>query len=89
MPARYTLEFAPAAVRALSKLDKAIVGRIKAKTDELCDEPRPGSSTTLVTMPGVLRVRVGDYRVLYEIDDVNLIVRILDAGHRKDIYGGH
>ena len=84
---RYALEFAPKALRALRKLDRPVVERIKEATELLQDDPRPPGAKMLTGMHGVLRIRVaGDYRVLYTIDYDRLVVLVVDAGHRRQIY---
>lgn len=84
---RYALEFTPKALRALRKLDRLAVARIREATEALRDEPRPAGVKMLTGMHGVLRIRVaGDYRVLYTIDDNKLVVLVVDAGHRRQIY---
>jgi mRNA interferase RelE/StbE len=84
--ARYALEFAPKALRSLRKLDLSVVERIRAATEALRDEPRPVGAKMLIGMHGVLRIRVGDYRVLYTVDDDQLVILIVEAGHRRQIY---
>jgi mRNA interferase RelE/StbE len=84
---RYALEFAPKALRALRKLDRPVVERVKAATDALRDVPRPAGAKMLTGLRGVWRIRVaGDYRVLYTIEDDRLIVLVIDVGHRRQIY---
>jgi mRNA interferase RelE/StbE len=84
---RYALEIAPKALRALRKLDRLVVERIRAATEALRDEPRPAGAKMLTGAHGVWRIRVaGDYRVLYTIDDDRLVVVVVDAGHRRQIY---
>jgi mRNA interferase RelE/StbE len=84
---RHALEFAPKAVRALRKLDQPVVERIQAATESLREDPRPAGAKVLTGMHGVLRIKVaGDYRVLYTIDDDRLVVLVVDAGHRRQIY---
>lgn len=83
---RYELVFAPAALRSLRKVDQQTAKRIKAAAEDLRDNPRPHGLKTVLSMPGVFRVRVGDYRILYTIDDSELTVLIVDAGHRRGIY---
>ncbi len=86
-PRRYQLEFAPRALRSLRKLDRPVVERIKAATESLRDQPRPAGARMLTGMHGVLRIRVAaEYRVLYTIDDDRLLVLVVDAGHRREIY---
>lgn len=56
---------------------------------KLTVNPRPASATPLVGVPGALRVRAGDYRVLYRIDDDKQEVWVEDVRHRSKAYGGH
>ena len=84
---RYALEFAPKAVRSLGKLDRPIVERIRAAAEALRDDPRPAGARMLTGMHGVWRIRVAkDYRVLYTLDDDRLVILVVDAGHRREIY---
>ena len=83
---RYALTFRPAALRALRKLDRQTAERIKAATEALQDDPRPPGSKMLTGAHGVWRIRIGDYRVVYTIDDQRRIVRVAAAGHRRDVY---
>lgn len=82
----YALEFTPKALRALRKLDRLAVARIREATEALRSEPRPAEVKMLTGMHGVLRIRVGDYRVLYTVDDDKLVILVVDAGHRRQIY---
>jgi mRNA interferase RelE/StbE len=81
------LEFAPKALRSLRKLDRQIAERIRAAAEALRDDPRPVGARMLTGMHGVLRIRVAnDYRVVYTADDDRLVILVLDAGHRREIY---
>lgn len=83
---RYNLQFAPKAIRSLRKLDHAAVRRIRETAEALRGDPRPSSAVMLTGAHGVLRVRTGDYRILYTVDDDRRVVLVVDAGHRRDIY---
>lgn len=83
---RYALTFRPAALRALRKLDRQIAERIKAATEALRDDPRPSGAKMLTGSHGLWRIRIGDYRIVYTIDDQRRIVRVAAAGHRRDVY---
>jgi mRNA interferase RelE/StbE len=84
---RYALEFAPRAIRSLGKLDRPVAERVKAAAEALCDDPRPPGARMLTGMHGVWRVRVAkDYRILYTLDDDRLVILVVDAGHRREIY---
>lgn len=82
----YQVEISPAAARQLRKLDLTARRRVQALIEILADEPRPPGATKLAGGQGEWRVRTGDYRVVYEIDDGVLLVLVLAVGHRRDIY---
>ncbi len=82
---RYRVELRPAAVRALRKLDPPAQRPIQGAIALLAEDPRPPSTRALKGRPG-LRVRVGDYRVIYTIDDGVLLVVVITIGHRRDVY---
>jgi len=82
----FAIEFAPPALRQLRKLDPVARRRIQAAVELLADEPRPPAAKPLVNSDGAWRVRIGDYRVIYDIQDGRLIVLVLAVGHRREIY---
>ena len=81
----YRLLFLRRAQKELASLPDPIYGRVKAAVADLGDDPRPRYSRKLRSREGY-RMRVGDYRVIYGIDDDQRLVTILDIGHRSDIY---
>lgn len=84
MPCR--VEVAPTAVRQLRKLDPPARRRVQAAVELLAQEPRPPGATKLVGGDGAWRVRTGDYRIIYELNDGVLLVLVLAIGHRRDVY---
>lgn len=82
----YAVMLAPAAQRQLRKLDPSARRRIQAALELLAIDPRPPAAVQLVGGEGEWRVRTGDYRIVYEIHDVQLTVLVLAAGHRREIY---
>jgi mRNA interferase RelE/StbE len=82
---QYRIELRPAAVRALRKLDPTIRHRVQGAIALLGQDPRPPGARKLQGRDG-LRVRVGDYRIIYTIHDDVLTVVILTLGHRRDVY---
>ncbi|MGH3906036.1 MAG: type II toxin-antitoxin system RelE family toxin [Pseudonocardiaceae bacterium] len=52
----------------------------------LADDPRPAGAAAVKSMPGHLRLRVGHYRVIYEVQDHKLVVLIVELGHRREVY---
>jgi mRNA interferase RelE/StbE len=83
----YRIEWRPRARKAFLALDKPVRRRIGEAVDALAADPRPAAAKMITGAHGVLRIRIGDYRVLYTIDEGQLIVLVLDAGHRSEIYG--
>lgn len=81
----YTVQLLPVAARAIRKLPPEAKRRVQAAIELLAEEPRPPAAKKLVARPE-WRVRTGDYRVLYRIDDQVLTIVIVNAGHRREIY---
>ncbi len=81
----YRIELRPAPARALRKLDADMGLRIHGAIALLAQNPRPPTARALQGRPG-LRVRVGDYRIIYTIDDDVLLVVVVALGHRREIY---
>lgn len=82
----YRVEFSPAAARQLRKLDTSSRHRMDGVIALLAENPRPPSARRLVGGEGEWRVRTGDYRVIYDIDDGVLVVLVIAVGHRREIY---
>ena len=82
----YDVRLAPAAVRQLRKLEPAGRRRVQAAIDLLAAEPRPPAARQLVGGAGEWRVRTGDFRIIYEIHDQQLLVLVIKVGHRRDVY---
>ncbi|MGI8762201.1 MAG: type II toxin-antitoxin system RelE family toxin [Jatrophihabitantaceae bacterium] len=81
----YRIELRPAAVRALRKLDPQVRRRVQGAIALLAQDPRPPSARALRGRPG-LRVRVGDHRIVYTVEDDVLLVVVVRLGHRRDVY---
>ena len=81
----YRIELRPAAVRALRKLDPPIRGRLQGAIALLAKDPRPPAARALQGRPG-LRVRVGDYRIIYTVADDVLLVVVVTLRHRREAY---
>ncbi len=81
----YTVDFVPSAAKAFAKLPTRERQRLAAKIDALATQPRPTGAEKLTGIDA-FRIRVGDYRVIYEIAGRALVVTVLAIGHRRDIY---
>ena len=73
-------------LRKLNKLDKNIQKRLKPKILALAEKPRPPGVKKLQGYENTYRIRVGDYRIVYEIHDKVLLILIVEVGHRSDVY---
>ncbi len=84
---KYEIEITNAAKEDLEKLgkDKKLLTRIMKKIESLQFDPRPPNSKQLSNSNNH-RVRVGDYRIIYNIDDSKVVVAVARAGHRRDVY---
>jgi len=80
----YRVDIRPAAVRALRKVDHQDRPRIQAAIALLARDPRPPGARALRGRDGY-RVRVGDYRILYTVDDGVLVVVVVTLGHRREV----
>jgi len=82
------LETTPEFDRAARKLDRQILRRIKTYLDEVCglDDPRDRGKGLTGNLSGYWRYRIGDYRVLAEIRDEEIIIVAVALGHRSDVY---
>jgi mRNA interferase RelE/StbE len=82
----YQIEFANQAAKQFKTLPFQIQAQLKAKIDALSTNPRPYGVTKLAGEDDLYRIRSGDYRIIYTIQDQQLLVLIVKIGHRRDIY---
>lgn len=82
----YRVLVRPAAERDLRALPPTILARVDARIRTLADNPRPRGTERLRGPQGGFRLRVGDYRLLYDIDDAQQAVIIGRVRHRRDVY---
>ncbi|MCK9873265.1 type II toxin-antitoxin system RelE/ParE family toxin [Nocardiopsis dassonvillei] len=82
---RYAIEIKASARKELRKLDGSVRKRIVEAVADLADDPRPDGCKKLKARDGY-RIRVGDYRVVYTIDDGQITVVVVKVGARGDVY---
>jgi mRNA interferase RelE/StbE len=80
----YRVEISRRAAKAVTSLDKPLRRKILAAIDALSGDPRPVGCRKLAGQQA-WRIRVGDYRIIYEIHDQVLLVIVIDIGHRREI----
>jgi mRNA interferase RelE/StbE len=84
---RYQVILVDRVAKALDALHPEARQRIRAKLEALAGNPRPPGVVRLVGEAAHYRVRVGDYRIVYTIQDQALLVLILRVAHRREVYG--
>lgn len=82
----YTVIFNNHAARSFRKLSRDIQQRMKPIINALAKDPRPTGAEKIKGEDDIFRVRVGNYRILYEVRDKELIICIIEAGHRREVY---
>ena len=82
----YRIEFAPAAARIFKKLPDSVQSRMTPKVDSLAAIPRPHGVEKLAGYANRYRIRVGNYRIIYVIDDGSHLLTIAVIGHRREVY---
>jgi len=86
---RYTVEYTKKAVKDLKKLDKYTRALILSWIEKQlvgCEDPRVHGKALTANRSGQWRYRVGDYRIIANIQDEKIIILVLEIGHRRDIY---
>jgi mRNA interferase RelE/StbE len=82
----YTVTIKKRAMKALEDINEPYYSNIKAAVFALANNPRPQGYIKLKGRRYGYRIRVADYRIIYEVFDNALLVDVIDLGHRKDIY---
>lgn len=83
---KYRIEFKRSTVKALRKIPRSDQKRIAVKIDSLSENLPDPATTKMKGDNPFNRIRVGDYRIIYEIHEDILLIVVLKIGHRKDVY---
>jgi mRNA interferase RelE/StbE len=83
----YTVRIRRSPEKTLDRLPPQVTQRLIQAIQRLRNAPRPRGSIKL-RGSRLRRIRIGDYRVLYDLDDAQRVIDVLDIGHRRDIYRG-
>lgn len=84
--ASYQIKWKSSANKELQRLPKQIIGRVFRSVEQLADEPFPVGVTQLTGTDQSYRIRIGDYRVIYTVENEILRIEVIRVGHRKDVY---
>jgi mRNA interferase RelE/StbE len=82
----YRVELKPSAERDLNALQRRDRVRVARRIDALAADPRPSGVEELKGAQNLWRVRTGDYRIIFAIQDDVLVVLVIRIGHRRDVY---
>ena len=83
---KYRIEFSPTAESQFKKLPKEVQVRLKHRIDILAENPFPRGVKKLSTQENFYRLRIGDYRIIFQVQGKALLILILKLGHRKNVY---
>lgn len=81
----YRVEFTSAAARKVRKLDRPVRARLLDAIESLTTSPRPDGVKKLTSTENAWRIRVGDYRIIYSIEDDVLVVTVVRVAHRREV----
>jgi len=84
--ASYKIEWKNSAYKELQKLPRPIIPRVVAAVSDLAADPFPHGVKKLVGSEFSYRIRIGEYRVVYEVFESRLLIEIVRVRHRKDVY---
>lgn len=84
--ASYKIEWKNSAYKELQKLPRPTIVKVVAAVSDLANDPFPHGVKKLVGSEYTYRIRIGDYRVVYEVFENKLIIEIVRVRHRKDVY---
>lgn len=82
----YSIIYKPSAAKAFRKIHPGDRKRIKDAIEALAMDPRPQGHIQLFGGAGECRIRVGPYRIVYDIEDNELVILVLRIGHRREVY---
>ena len=84
----YRIEFAPKADRQFKALERSLQVRLARRINSLVENPFPQGIKKLAGEEDLYRLRVGDYRIIYQIQEKRLVVLVVRIGHRSEVYRG-
>ena len=82
----YSIEFRPSVLKEIRRFPKRDLVRIKKRIDDLARQLPDPATTKMKGNTPFHKIRSGDYRIIYEIQDDKLIILVVKIGHRKDVY---
>jgi len=84
--AKYAVDIKPSARKELENLSDRLIARLLPKIEGLAANPRPSGCKKLRGYKDLWRIRIGDYRIVYIVDDDHKMLSVTRIVHRKDVY---
>jgi mRNA interferase RelE/StbE len=84
--AAYEIEWRPSTRRDLRRIPPEMIRRIVQAVENLSSNPHPSGAVKLSGSDSAWRIRVSDYRIIYQIENARLVIEVIKIGHRRDIY---
>ena len=82
----YTIQLKPAAIRELIKLPRDVRRSIRSRIDALANNPSPPDAKKLEGEEEFYRIKIGDYRIVYQVHKKSLFILMIRIGHRKEVH---
>jgi mRNA interferase RelE/StbE len=83
---KYRIEFSPTAESQFKELPKEVQSRLQHRIDSMTENPFPRGVKKLSAEENFYRLRIGDYRIIYQVQGKALLILILKLGHRRNVY---
>lgn len=83
---QYTVEIERTAAKAITKMQSALAQRIVTAIEALAEDPRPHGCVKLSGLSDAYRLRIGDYRIVYLVEDAIRVVTVTRVAHRREVY---
>ncbi|MDY5403456.1 MAG: type II toxin-antitoxin system RelE/ParE family toxin [Trueperella sp.] len=82
----YSVSYSRSAAKSFRSFHPQVQRRLKEAIEALASDPYPSGSIKILGGEGERRIRVGDYRIIYDVDDGRLLILVLSVGHRREVY---
>jgi len=82
----FSIKWKSSAKKELKKIDRSEISKILSEIEKLSKEPYPANHKKLLGTEHIYRIRIGNYRVIYSIENDELIIEIIRVRHRKEVY---
>lgn len=83
---KFSISTLPKVAKSLERIAPVVAKKIRDKIRDLAEDPRPQGSLKMKGEENAYRFRVADYRVIYEIHDMEVRILVINVGHRREVY---